>query len=128
MQAIRLENRRQHTRLSLTTEVWLGQDGIFTRTNERLSDLSVGGAFIESYSGYAVGSIFSLRFKLAKATSFITCTSIVRNTRGGRGLGVEFLDLSPEDRQRIKSFIEQQLLSDALVRTRTALFCAEAQY
>lgn len=128
MQMMRQENRRQHTRLSLTTEVWLGQDGIFTRSNERLCDLSVGGAFIESHSIYSVGSIVSLRFMLAKETNFITCTVIVRNTRGRQGLGVEFLDLSPEDRQRIKSFIEQQLLSDALARTRMALFRAEAVY
>jgi c-di-GMP-binding flagellar brake protein YcgR len=116
-----MKDRRLHARLSFTTEIWLGQDGIFTRTDERLSDLSVGGACIESKPGYAVGSVFNLRFKLSPAGNFITCTAIVRNTRGGRGLGVEFLDLSPEDRERIKSFIEQQLLSEALTRTRTAL-------
>ena len=113
----KMKNRRRHPRLSFTTEVWLGQDGIFTRTNECLSDLSVGGAFIEAASGYAVGSILSLRFRLSKVTSFITCTIAVRNTRGGCGLGVEFLDLSPEDCQRINSFIEEQLLSEVFART-----------
>jgi len=122
----RTENRRQHTRLSFTTEIWLGQDGIFTRTDEQLSDLSLGGAFIESRQCYAVGSVLSLRFKLAKSQDFVTCTIIVRNTRGGRGLGVEFLDLSAEDRQRIKAFIEHQLLSDALSRTRAAFAQADA--
>jgi hypothetical protein len=31
-------------RVSIHTEIWRGEDGIFTRGNERLADLSVGGA------------------------------------------------------------------------------------
>ena len=30
-------------RVSIHTEIWRGEDGIFTRGNERLADLSVGG-------------------------------------------------------------------------------------
>lgn len=59
--------KRKHVRVSLETEIWLGQDGIFTRTTERLRDLSEGGAFIASREVFAVGSVLSLRFKLPGA-------------------------------------------------------------
>lgn len=101
------EDRRKHIRAALTTELWIGQDGIFTRNGERLGDLSLGGAFIESEQIYSVGSILNLRFKTLTQNNFVTCTAIVRNARFG-GFGVEFLDLSSESRWQIQAFIEQQ--------------------
>ena len=98
--------RRAYPRATFYTEVWLGQDGVFTRTNDRLSNVSLGGAFIETPQGYAVGSILSLRFALS--SSFVTATAIVRNARLGEGIGVEFLDLSPENSERLEAFIGGQ--------------------
>lgn len=103
-----LEERRKFQRLALRTEIWLGQDGIFTRTNETLTDLSESGAFIETSQRYPVGAILSLRFRLPNLADFISCAIIVRHTKGGTGLGVEFLDLRIEDRQQIRLFIERQ--------------------
>ncbi len=96
---------RVHRRVSIHTEVWRGEDGIFTRSNERLADLSVGGAFIQG-AGTAVGSILNLRFKLTGSNDFITATAIGRNTHDG-GLGVEFLDLSPENLGRLAAFVDE---------------------
>ncbi|HZS05631.1 MAG TPA: PilZ domain-containing protein [Blastocatellia bacterium] len=103
------DEKRKFPRLALKTEIWLGQDGIFTRTNETLGDLSEGGAFIETRQRYPTGSILTLRFKLPEAAGFITSTIIIRNTRDDTGLGVEFLDLSPEDHRQIRAFIERRL-------------------
>lgn len=103
-----MQDRRQHPRLSVATELWIGQDGIFTRADEKLLDLSLGGAFVETAQHYAVGSVLSLRFKLPEAGRFLTCTAIVRNARGGQGFGVEFIDLSPDDRWMLDSFIQKQ--------------------
>ncbi|HWQ34002.1 MAG TPA: PilZ domain-containing protein [Blastocatellia bacterium] len=103
-----MEERRQYSRLALMTEIWLGQDGIFTRTNETLADLSENGAFIETSQRYPVGAVLSLRFRLPGVQDFISCAVIIRHTKGGTGLGVEFLDLIPEDRQQIRTFLERQ--------------------
>jgi len=99
-----IENR-VHIRVSIHTEVWRGEDGIFTRGNERLADLSLGGAFIHG-AGTTTGSMLSLRFKLPGSDDFISCTAIARHTRGG-GLGVEFLDLSPDNRTRLARFVDE---------------------
>ncbi len=102
-----MRKNRVHKRVSIHTEVWRGEDGIFTRGNERLTDLSVGGAFLYGHGvGTTVGSILSLRFRLTGSNDFITATAIGRNTHDG-GLGVEFLDLSPENRKRLKAFVDE---------------------
>jgi hypothetical protein len=100
-----MEHGRKHKRVTIHTEVWKGEDGIFTRGHERLVDLSVGGAFIQG-AGTTTGSILNLRFKLPGTDDFITCTSMARHTRGG-GLGVEFLDLSPENLARLSAFVDE---------------------
>lgn len=102
--------KRRHPRCGLNTEIWIGQDGIFTRNNERLDNLSVGGAFVESEQYYAVGSLLSLRFKLPVSSNFITTLVIVRNVQPSKGFGVEFLDISPESRSQIESYIEKMFV------------------
>ncbi|HEY2846189.1 MAG TPA: PilZ domain-containing protein [Pyrinomonadaceae bacterium] len=91
------EELRKHKRISLRTELWIGQDGIFTRTDERLRDLSIGGAYVESRQAYPVGSVISVRFKIAASTNLISCSAIVRNVKIGDGFGVQFLDISREN-------------------------------
>lgn len=108
-----MENRRQHPRLSVATELWIGQDGIFIRSDERICDLSLGGAFIETSQHYAVGTVLSLRFKLPESSRLITCTAIVRNTRSGHGFGVQFLDLAGDDHWLLDNFIQKQALQFA---------------
>jgi len=84
-------------RVSLRTELWIGQDGIFTRTDETLRDLSVGGAYIESRQIHPVGSVVNVRFRLAIASNLISCSAIVRSATIGEGFGVQFLDISREN-------------------------------
>ena len=100
---------RRHSRTELHTEIWLGQDGIFTRTPEILRDLSEGGAFVETSQRFSLGSTLHLRFKLPGASRLISCTVCVRHLHDASGLGVEFLDLSSEDRNQVSVFVENQL-------------------
>ena len=105
------DDRRQYQRVSVETEVWLGQDGVFARTTERLTNLSLGGAFIETRSGSRVNEIFSLRFALE--SDYIASTVVVRNVQIGVGMGVEFLDLSPEGREKLEAFLKSQVPTPA---------------
>ena len=103
------EQDRKHPRISLRTELWIGQDGIFTRTDEILRDLSIGGAYVESHQVYPVGSVISIRFKIAASTNLISCSAIVRNAQIGDGFGVQFLDISREN----VHLIERQVAGDS---------------
>ena len=103
------ENLRKYPRARLRTELWIGQDGIFTRTDELLRDMSIGGAFVQSRQVFPVGSILSLRFKVPTVTNFITCSAVVRNMEVGDGFGVQFLDLSGENLRQVGQHVERSL-------------------
>jgi hypothetical protein len=103
------EDIRKHQRISLRTELWIGQDGIFTRTDETLRDLSIGGAFVQSGQIYPVGSVINIRFKIPAATNLLSCSAIVRNVKLGEGFGVQFLDISREN----VHLIERQVAGDS---------------
>ena len=103
-----MDEKRIYPRVSLRTETWLGQDGVFTSTQRMLRDLSEGGAYIETSEQFPVGSVLSLRFTLPGSDAMISCAVFVRNVReGGRGLGVEFLDLSRDVREHLRAFVNQ---------------------
>lgn len=101
--------RRRHFRATVRTEVWLGQDGIFTRSPAVISDLSERGAFIETGPVGGVGTVLSLRFRVPNADQELSCSAIVRHTRGDRGFGVEFLDMAAEDTERLRRFISNEV-------------------
>ena len=102
------DERRRYARGLLRTELWIGQDGIFTRTDEYVKELGVGGAFIQSSRGYPVGTVFSFRFRLPGVTNFVSCSGIVRSLTPGEGYGVEFLDLARENARIIERLIDEQ--------------------
>src|SRR5436189_6045447 len=89
------QDRRAALRVNVRSEVWLGRDGVFTHGVERLTNLSTAGAFIETQGGHSVHSVLNMRFSLG--SDLITSTVIVRYVLP-HGLGVEFLDVSQEDR------------------------------
>jgi hypothetical protein len=69
-----MADSRGPKRVVIHTEVWMGEDGIFTRSNEWLADISVGGAFMQG-AGTTRGSILNLRFKLPGSDDFITAAA-----------------------------------------------------
>ncbi len=109
--------RRRYVRIILMLDVWLGTEGVYLRNDEQISMLGVGGAYIETNTYFPLKSTLVMRFKLYEHEDFITCHAIVRNYEGGKGMGVEFTDLSKEERVRIRQFIQSHLLTEALQQT-----------
>lgn len=72
----------------------------------RSSDLSVGGMFLETISGYPTGTELQLRFKLKEDDPTpIEVRARVLYSANGIGVGVEFLDTAPEHRMRIAKLV-----------------------
>lgn len=101
--------RRKHYRTTVRTDVSIGQDGVFTRSHAVISELSERGAFIETDPIGGAGTVLSLRFRIPDAEQELSCTAIVRHTRGNLGFGVEFLDMPPDDRERLRQFVKAQV-------------------
>ncbi|HEU4390505.1 MAG TPA: PilZ domain-containing protein [Blastocatellia bacterium] len=89
-----MPNRRAAHRISYLCEVEF--DGVQTgAANIRISDLSTKGAFIDSLASFPVGSILQLRF-LVRSTEMCV-TGEVRHNLPQIGMGIRFVNLSPED-------------------------------
>ena len=70
--------------------------------------LGAAGAFLETGQSYAHGSILTFRFMLPEGTEEVNCQGIVRNARVGEGVGIEFLDLAHDQRDRIADFVTRR--------------------
>ena len=101
-------DRRSAKRISYLCEVeWEGNG--MSRVNTRVNDLSISGAFIDSMTCFAVGSTVKMRFRVRDVV--IQTTAEVRYAMPQIGMGVRFLDLSPEHIAALESLIEGKPLN-----------------
>lgn len=97
----RLDNRRKSNRVPFMQEVEIVGVGM-----RRCSDISVGGIYLDTVSIFAENEILTLRLKLPGADPrAIEVRARVRYVHPSVGVGLEFLDLRPEDRERIEKLI-----------------------
>jgi uncharacterized protein (TIGR02266 family) len=114
-------DRRQHERAGLKTFVHLGSESNFYTGLS--NDISEGGLFVATHDLLAHGAVVDLEFSLGEHDYKVKVQGAVRWVREYNrdcpdvrpGMGVQFLNLSQEDRAAIKKF----------VKTREALFYEE---
>src|ERR1700681_1274929 len=95
--------RRRDKRISFVKNVEI--IGVGTR---RCADLSIGGIYLETMSSFPIGTVFNLRFKLQETDDYpLLIQAQVLYEHTGIGVGTEFVDLSPETREKIQKFIDQ---------------------
>ncbi|HVV49354.1 MAG TPA: PilZ domain-containing protein [Polyangia bacterium] len=99
---------RQHARVELEIMVSITDAARKLRRPIRFSstDLSSGGAFLRADLLFEVGEVLDIEFRLPTGRQIKTQGRVVRVTRGGpkdrlSGMGIEFVDLSAEDRAAI---------------------------
>jgi hypothetical protein len=97
------KDRREAKRISYICEVECDASGV-SRLATRLNDLSLTGAFIDSMTCFAAGTIVNLRFHVKNIR--IETTAEVRYSMPQMGMGVRFLDLKPEHEAALEALIE----------------------
>ena len=78
------------------------------RSVSRLEALSLGGLFIHTPEPASVGSTINILIDMQGGD--VRARAIVRRIAPTRGMGIEFISMTPEDRARLTREI-QQLLS-----------------
>jgi hypothetical protein len=97
-------SRRALTRLSATEDIWVcwrcnGRDDI-----SQVMDISIDGMFIETrHAELKQGMPAKLDFLVQEGR--IKADAVVRHVKGGNGLGLRFLVVAEEDRQRLKALL-----------------------
>lgn len=97
------KDRREAKRISYLCEVECEGAGLNRRAT-RINDLSMTGAFIDSMTCYAPGTVLRLRFRIKDI--LIETGAEVRYSMPQMGMGVLFLDLKPDHLAALESLIE----------------------
>jgi len=83
-------------------------EGFTEDVSVRPPDLSRHGMFINTRKDYPQGAVMKLRFRLSRTGILIETRCEVRYCLRGVGIGVEFIDVSPEAVDAIEREILQQ--------------------
>ena len=95
------KDRRHYGRsvISLRVDIGLGRDKP-VRYSGHTIDLSERGALLDVTESCVNGDFLTIRFH-DPTIGEVTCSAIVRTTAPTRGVGVEFVDLTNQDQQRL---------------------------
>ena len=95
------EDRRQYRRsvIRLPVDIGLGRDKPVSYSGHTIS-LSGRGALLDVTESCVKGDFLTVRFQ-DPTIGEVTCSAIVRTTAAKCGVGVEFVNLSDQDQQRL---------------------------
>jgi hypothetical protein len=86
-------------------------EGKFEEVPIRPPDISTQGMFIQTLQHFAEGAVLKVRFRLARSHHEVHARAEVRYCLRGVGIGVEFLEISAEDRAAIEKELHEAQLS-----------------
>jgi uncharacterized protein (TIGR02266 family) len=108
--------RRAHPRVPASVSATIRLPEGETRTASRLTNISLGGVFIDMEDPLAFGTEISLEFTLPSAARTIQCRGLVVWTskhgpavEGKRGIGVRLMEIGIADMRVLADFIERSL-------------------
>ena len=90
------DERRRYPRYGFQADVDIEIEGKTFRAF--ITDISADGMFIVAANPLWVGAVFSARVHIADA---LRANCIVKRVMVGRGMGVRFQELSPQDRESL---------------------------
>jgi hypothetical protein len=82
-------------------------EGHFEEVPIRPPDISAQGMFIQAMHHFAEGTVLKVRFRLARSHHQVHARAEVRYCLPGVGIGVEFIEISAEDRDAIENELRE---------------------
>jgi len=92
---------RKHARAALATQISCQESMSLAFSRE----ISAGGMFIETKDPLPVGSRVTLRFNLSDSGDVMILVGEVGYHAGNLGMGIRFVEPTPEDLQRIQDYV-----------------------
>jgi len=110
------KDRRQHPRMKCRVTIELQTEGGTTPVFANLTDLSMGGCFVETSTIAAPGSRITLGFSMDDST--LTAEGVVARLDPGMGLAIQFREVNREGRERMLKVLEYVQKSSAFHNNR----------
>lgn len=95
--------QRTNPRTANYRDLCMSYEGSHEELPVRAPDLSTSGLFINTSRYFPQGAVLSLSFRLARSGREVKARGEVRYCISGVGVGVEFVDISEEDRHAIEA-------------------------
>ncbi len=93
---------RQFERYSSYRDLTVNYEGFSEQIPVRLPDISIYGMFINTPHPFPNGAVLNVRFTLTRSNYVVEARSEVRYCLPGVGVGVEFIEISPEAQKAIE--------------------------
>jgi hypothetical protein len=100
---------RQDVRYPQLSELSMNYEGETEEIAVRPPDLSPNGMFVNTHKDLPQGAVLKLKFRLARTGVLVQVRCEVRYCLPGVGVGVQFIDISPEAFAAIKDEISEQV-------------------
>jgi hypothetical protein len=99
---------RRHPRVKSPRGLFVAWETGSRRAVSRLETLSLGGVFIHTPEPPPIGSTINVLLDMQNGD--VRARAIVRRIAPSKGMGIEFISMTPEDRARLNKQL-QQLMS-----------------
>jgi tetratricopeptide (TPR) repeat protein len=100
-----IENRRKQKRVQAPKGMLAGWKTLGQSSVSRVQNIGLGGAYLAALKPPAMGS--SVELILSLASGDVRARAVVRRSTIGKGMGVQFVQMRPEDRARLNKFLLQ---------------------
>lgn len=98
-----MNEKRKYHRITFFTEVeWIVSGASFKGT---ISDISEGGAYIDTLNPCPIGTLIRMKFKISDNKE-LNLKAVVKNSMIGMGMGVEFINLTEEQKAILQELIK----------------------
>jgi tetratricopeptide (TPR) repeat protein len=108
-------NRRKHPRIRAPKSMWVGWRSAGQTSTARAENMGLGGLFLRTENPARHGSMLELVFELP--TGDVRARAIVRRSMPGRGMGVQFIEMRPEDRARLNRYLTREVAMQEIPAT-----------
>jgi hypothetical protein len=95
--------RRRFARFKTAVPIALLPEGASVASRTETSELSQKGCYVESNFTLAVGNKLQVEFWINEEK--LTANAVISTNHPGFGNGMEFLDMSDEDQEKLKRFL-----------------------
>jgi hypothetical protein len=97
--------RRRYRRYAINGSATLQVKGTDVRTWAKLTDVSPGGCYVESYAPFPAGTELLMTLEVGEVR--VTAEGIVKVVYTGLGMGIEFTKIGNEDRRQLERLTAQ---------------------
>jgi curved DNA-binding protein CbpA len=98
-----VEKFRKYPRIRAPKGMWVAWKSSAQTTTSRAEVMGLGGLFLQAAKTPNDGSTIDLIFDLP--TGQVRGRAIVRNSKPGKGMGIQFVQMKPEDRAKLHRFL-----------------------